>query len=357
MTSFRMPVNWWLVGTKYYLRLPDQSSGAHRTLTQAALEQSPSSTFDTTTTTMAALISSNLPTFQLISKGKVRDIYATSSPDHLLFVASDRISAYDVILRNGIPEKGKLLTKISLFWFNKLADIIPNHFVTADIDQMPEEVRQYKDQLEGRTMLVRKAQVVPLEAIVRGYVTGSAWSEYKKTRTIHGIPIEEDLVESQKLSKPLFTPSTKAEQGDHDENISPEQAAKIVGQELLDKISEVSIKLYNTAAEYALSRGVILADTKFEFGLVGDDLILVDEVLTPDSSRYWPLDGYAPGKPQASFDKQYLRDWLVKSGFRKGLESGPEGKEGEGWVIEDSVVEGTRKRYQEAVDLLTKNDQ
>ncbi|TEB33098.1 SAICAR synthetase [Coprinellus micaceus] len=296
----------------------------------------------------------------LLSKGKVRDIYSTSSPDHLLFVASDRISAYDVILRNGIPEKGKLLTKISLFWFNKLADIIPNHFVTADVNEMPEEVRQYKDQLEGRTMLVKKAQVVPLEAIVRGYITGSAWSEYKKTRTIHGVPVEEDLVESQKLSKPLFTPSTKAEQGDHDENISPEQAAKVIGQELLDKISEVSINLYTVAAEYALSRGVILADTKFEFGLIpsadgnGKDLILVDEVLTPDSSRYWPFAGFAPGKSQASFDKQYLRDWLVSSGFRKGLESGPEGKEGEGWVIQESVVEGTRQRYQEAVDLLTK---
>ncbi|KAF5332111.1 hypothetical protein D9611_008169 [Ephemerocybe angulata] len=307
-----------------------------------------------------ALINSDLPGLKLISKGKVRDIYSTSSPDHLLFVASDRISAYDVILQNGIPEKGKLLTKISLFWFQKLGHIIPNHFATADVDQMPEEVRQYKDQLDGRTMLVRRAEVVPLEAIVRGYITGSAWSEYKKTRTIHGIPVEEDLVESQKLPKPLFTPSTKAEQGDHDENISPEQAAKIVGQELLDKISEVALKLYSAAAEYALTRGVILADTKFEFGLVpsatgsGKDLILIDEALTPDSSRYWPLEGYEPGKSQPSFDKQYLRDWLVGAGFRKGLESGPPGKEGEGWQIEQKVVEGTQARYQEAVDLLTK---
>ncbi|KAJ2927339.1 hypothetical protein H1R20_g9757, partial [Candolleomyces eurysporus] len=327
---------------------------------------------------MSALIDSNLPALTLISKGKVRDIYSTSSPDHLLFVASDRISAYDVILRNGIPGKGKLLTHISLFWFNKLADIIPNHFVTADVDQMPKEVLQYKDQLEGRTMLVRKAEVVQLEAIVRGYVTGqfidffvplvyiewtfrpgSAWAEYKKTKTIHGISIEEDLVESQKLPKPLFTPSTKAEQGAHDENISPEKAAQVIGQELYDQISEVSIKLYTTAAEYALSRGVILADTKFEFGLIpsasgsGKDLILVDEVLTPDSSRYWPLSEYVPGKSQPSFDKQYLRDWLVGAGFRKGLESGPEGKEGEGWVIDEKVVEGTKNRYEEAVNLLT----
>jgi phosphoribosylaminoimidazole-succinocarboxamide synthase len=205
---------------------------------------------------------------------------------------------------------------------------------------------------------------------------GSAWAEYKKTKTIHGTPIKEDLVESQKLPQPIFTPSTKADQGAHDENISPEKglfadpphipklinpstAAQIIGQELCDKISSIAIKLYTTAAEYALSKGVILADTKFEFGLIpstsgsGKDLILVDEVLTPDSSRYWPLSEYTPGKPQPSFDKQYLRDWLVSAGFRKGLESGPEGKESEGWVIDEKVVEGTKNRYEEALNLLT----
>ncbi|KAF8202366.1 hypothetical protein BJ912DRAFT_842799 [Pholiota molesta] len=318
---------------------------------------------------MTTLINSDLPELTLISRGKVRDIYSTSSLDHLLFVASDRISAYDVILQNGIPDKGKLLTQISLFWFRKLGHIIPNHFVTANIDEMPEEVRKYKDQLDGRAMLVKKAEVVPLEAIVRGYLAasclnflikpsqGSAWSEYKKSGTVHGIPMPEGLLEGQKLSQPIFTPSTKAEQGAHDENISPEQAAKLVGQELYNQISTAALKLYTTASDYALTRGLILADTKFEFGLVSEGsekkLILIDELLTMDSSRYWPLDEYKPGGAQPSFDKQYLRDWLVSVGFRKGLESGPPGKEGEGWVIDENIVKGTKQRYAEAVDLLT----
>jgi len=309
---------------------------------------------------MAVLTNSNLPNLVLVSKGKVRDIYSTSSTDHLLFVATDRISAYDVILQNGIPGKGKVLTAISLFWFQKLSHIIPNHFVTASIDEMPGEVREYRERLEGRAMLVRKARVVPLEAIVRGYLTGSAWSEYKRSGTVHGIPLPPNMVESQQLPTSLFTPSTKAEQGQHDENISPEQAAKLVGQDLYNEISQAALALYTEATQYARSKGLILADTKFEFGLIPGSspeskpqLILIDELLTPDSSRYWPLEGYAPGRPQPSFDKQYLRDWLVSSGFRKGLESGPEGKEGEGWFIEQSVVEGTRKRYEEVVSMLT----
>ncbi|RDB30078.1 Phosphoribosylaminoimidazole-succinocarboxamide synthase [Hypsizygus marmoreus] len=310
---------------------------------------------------MSALINTDLPGLTLLSKGKVRDIYSTSSPDHLLFVATDRISAYDVILKNGIPDKGKLLTKLSLFWFKKLQHIMPNHFVTANVDEMPEEIRQYKDQLEGRSMLVRKAEVIPLEAIVRGYLSGSAWSEYKKSGTVHRIPLPEGLVESQEFTEPIFTPSTKAEQGAHDENISPEQAAKLIGEELYIEMSSAALLLYKTAADYARTRGVILADTKFEFGLVpsadspsGKSLFLIDELLTPDSSRYWPLAEYAPGGPQPSFDKQYVRDWLVQQGFRKGLESGPEGHEGEGWLIDESVVKGTRERYAEAVDLLMK---
>ena len=297
----------------------------------------------------------------------------------------------------GIPDKGKLLTKISLFWFNKLHHIIPNHFVTATIDEMPEEIRKYKDQLDGRTMLVRKAEVIPLEAIVRGYIVGtpffsfiskshkfvtdffllgSAWSEYKKFGTVHSIPMPAGLVEGQKLPKPLFTPSTKAEQGAHDENISPEQgkkinvppsfsetntefffiAAKLIGQDLYDKISSVALRLYEEAADYAQVRGVILADTKFEFGHVSNglekELILIDELLTPDSSRYWPLEEYAPGKAQPSFDKQYVRDWLVSAGYQKGLESGPAGKEGQGWFIDEKIVKGTQERYAEAVNLL-----
>ncbi|KIY44992.1 phosphoribosylaminoimidazole-succinocarboxamide synthase [Fistulina hepatica ATCC 64428] len=306
---------------------------------------------------MEALIDSNLPGLQLVSKGKVRDIYSTSWPGYLLFVASDRISAYDVILRNGIPGKGKLLTKISMFWFDKLGHIIPNHFVTANVDEMPPEVHKYKEQLDGRAMLVRKAKVVPLEAIVRGYITGSAWSEYKRFGTVHGIAMPSGLVESQKFPTPIFTPSTKAAQGQHDENISPERAAEIVGQEIYDRISKLAVELYTAAADYAAGRGVILADTKFEFGLIsGEDgkesLILVDELLTPDSSRYWPASSYQPGQPQPSFDKQYLRDWLRASGFRTGLESGPVGKEGQGWVIDEDVVRGTAARYEEVVKLL-----
>ncbi|EGO31062.1 hypothetical protein SERLADRAFT_353724 [Serpula lacrymans var. lacrymans S7.9] len=307
---------------------------------------------------MSALINTDFPSLTLFSKGKVRDVYLTSSPDHLLFAATDRISVFDVILRNGVPDKGKLLTKISLFWFDKLKDIVPNHVVTADVDSMPEEVRQYKDQLEGRVMLVKKAKIIPMEAIVRGYLTGSAWAEYKKHGTVHGIPQPAGLVESQKFPEPLLTPSTKAEQGAHDENLSPEQGAKLIGADLYARVSEIALKLYSTAAAYAHTRGLILADTKFEFGLVSspgspDELIVVDEVLTPDSSRYWPLDQYAPGGPQPSFDKQYVRDYLTGVGYRKGLEAGPEGKAGEGWEVEESVIEGTRKRYQEAYQMLT----
>ncbi|KAJ6469003.1 hypothetical protein C8R47DRAFT_1150863 [Mycena vitilis] len=299
-----------------------------------------------------------LPNLTLLSQGKVRDIYATSNPDALLFVATDRISAYDVILKNGIPAKGALLTQISRFWFTKLAH--PNHFITADIDAMPVQIRQYKSQLAGRAMLVRKAQVVPLEAIVRGYLTGSAWVEYQKSGTAHAIPLPAGLRESERLPTPLFTPSTKADIGAHDENISPAQAAALVGDALYAQISAAALALYTTAAEYALTRGLILADTKFEFGLVpaagsstATELLLIDEVLTPDSSRYWPAAGYEPGRPQPSFDKQYLRDWLVSQGFRKGLEAGPPGAEGAGWTIEPTVVEGTRKRYEEVVAMLT----
>ncbi|CAE6505405.1 unnamed protein product [Rhizoctonia solani] len=303
----------------------------------------------------------------LVSQGKVRDIYSTSDPNALLFVATDRISAYD-----GVPGKGVILSQLALFWFKRLEKIIPNHLITENVDLMPPEVAQYKGILNGRTMLVKKAQVVPLEAIVRGYITGesdlypdgsysedagSAWSEYKRSGTVHGIRLPEGLVESQKLPEPLFTPSTKAEQGQHDENIHPDRAAEIIGKELCDKIASISIKIYKEAAEYAASRGVILADTKLEFGLVQEPeseprLILIDEVLTPDSSRATLDRRSSVGQSQPSFDKQYLRDWLTAEGFKKGLESG---KDGQGWTMTDDVVEGTRKRYQEALDLLTKD--
>ncbi|KAH8818551.1 phosphoribosylaminoimidazole-succinocarboxamide synthase [Flagelloscypha sp. PMI_526] len=310
---------------------------------------------------MAALTTTHLPNLQLISRGKVRDIYAVpSEPTQLLFVATDRISAYDVILQNGIPDKGKILTELSIFWFSKLASIIPNHFVTASIQDMPLEVREYKDQLDGRAMLVQRAEIIPIEAIVRGYLSGSAYEEYRKSGTINGMVAPQGLVQSSKFREPIFTPSTKAEQGEHDENISHDKARTLVGDAVFNKIRDASLALYTTAAEYALAHEVILADTKFEFGLIPSSpnpsekqLILVDEVLTPDSSRYWPLAEYKEGQGQPSFDKQYLRDWLKSSGFRKGLESGPEGREGEGWTIEKSVVEGTKKRYAEALALLT----
>ncbi|KAI9458707.1 phosphoribosylaminoimidazole-succinocarboxamide synthase [Russula earlei] len=314
------------------------------------------------------LIDSNIPNLKLLSKGKVRDIYSTSLPEHLLFVASDRISAYDVILKNGIPDKGRVLTELSLFWFDKLKSIIPNHC---------QEVHQHREQLRGRSILVKKAEVIPLEAIVRGYITGSAWAEYKNSRTVHGIPLPDGLQESEKLPAPLFTPSTKAEQGAHDENISPERgdvhtppsghastspatdrlipksnppaAAALIGQGLYDRISAVAVKLYVAAAEHAATRGLIIADTKFEFGLIDGELVLIDEALTPDSSRYWPQEGYTPGRGQPSFDKQYLRDWLTAQGFRKGLEDGPDGQ---GWTMSQEVVQGTRERYLSAKDKL-----
>ncbi|KIO30909.1 hypothetical protein M407DRAFT_242003 [Tulasnella calospora MUT 4182] len=306
---------------------------------------------------MAPITTTNFESLKLISRGKVRDIYATSDPNALLFVATDRISAYDVILNNGIPNKGRILTQLSLFWFEKLREIIPNHLITTDVDQMPDDVKAYRDQLEGRSMLVRRAEVIPLEAIVRGYITGSAWSEYKKSGTVHGISLPAGLVESSKLPEPLFTPSTKAEQGAHDENIHPDQARKLIGSDLYEEVSQAALKLYSAAAAHAAERGIILADTKFEFGLVEPsaeggkkELILIDEVLTPDSSRYWPAEGYEPGKSQPSFDKQYLRDWLVSKGFKKGLESGLDGN---GWTIDAEVVEGTQKRYEEVSRLIS----
>ncbi|CAG7851501.1 Phosphoribosylaminoimidazole-succinocarboxamide synthase {ECO:0000255/HAMAP-Rule:MF_00137} {ECO:0000255/HAMAP-Rule:MF_00137}; AltName: Full=SAICAR synthetase {ECO:0000255/HAMAP-Rule:MF_00137} [Serendipita indica DSM 11827] len=313
---------------------------------------------------MSTLTNSTLDGLKLLSRGKVRDVYETSDPNALLFVASDRISAYDVILNNGIPRKGEILTQMSLFWFEKLRDVIPNHLITANVEEMPQDIQVHADLIRGRSMLVRRAKVVPLEAITRGYITGSAWSEYKKTGTMHGMKPPEGLKESQKLPSPVFTPSTKADAGQHDENIHPDQARKLVGDAVYQRISNAAVELYSRAAEYALTRGVIIADTKFEFGLVPSpnasseivvdgqpmDLILVDEVLTPDSSRFWPLEGYEEGKNQPSYDKQYLRDWMTGAGFTKGLEKGLDGN---GWEIPPDVVEGTQKRYQEALDRLT----
>lgn len=246
-----------------------------------------------------ALQETNCPDLKLIARGKVRDLYEVDEK-HLLFVATDRISAYDVIMSNGIQGKGKILTSISVFWFTKIFHNVPNHFVTADIEKMPPSVQKYADQLQGRCMLVKKAEVLPIEAIVRGCITGSAWSEYKKSKTVCDIPLPDGLEESQKLPKPLFTPSTKAEIGDHDQNIHPSKAAEIIGKANAEKMEQMALQLYEQAAQYAKERGIIIADTKFEFGVdENGNILLIDEVLTPDSSRFWPLREYKVGGSQA----------------------------------------------------------
>lgn len=285
----------------------------------------------------------------LIAKGKVRDIYEVD-PESLLFVATDRISAYDVIMENGIKDKGKLLTQISIFWFDFLKDDIKNHIIASSDEEiftkLPKELSEpkYKNQLSGRSLLVRKHKLIALEAIVRGYITGSAWKEYKKTNTVHGLPAPEGLQESEVFPTPIFTPSTKAEQGEHDENISPEQAAKIVGEEVCDKVAKKAVELYTKARDYAKTRGITLADTKFEFGITDDgELVLVDEVLTPDSSRFWNAATYAVGKSQDSYDKQFLRDWLTSNGIN--------GKPGVS--MPEEIVTKTSEKYVEAFTALT----
>ncbi len=259
----------------------------------------------------SAVITTNCPDLTLLHRGKVRDMYEIPGhPDKLLMVATDRISAYDVIMDDPIAGKGKVLTQISLFWFQLLADVVPNHLISAEVDEFPEVCHQYREQLEGRSMLVHRTDVVPIECIVRGYLSGSFWKAYQKDTTVCGFSLPENMQESGKFPTPLFTPSTKAEQGLHDENISIEKMKEIVGSELADKMAAISVELYEQAADYARTKGIIIADTKFELGLKDNQLILIDEVLTPDSSRFWPLDEYREGKGQPSFDKQFLRDYL-----------------------------------------------
>ncbi|KAJ3241057.1 Bifunctional purine biosynthetic protein ade1 [Chytriomyces hyalinus] len=292
-----------------------------------------------------ALTESNCPDLKLLARGKVRELYELEDPSTLLFVASDRISAYDVIMTNGITGKGKLLTAMSGFWFDHLKGVVGNHLITQDIRQMPAVVQKYADQLEGRCMLVKKLKILPVEAIVRGYITGSGWAEYQKKGTICDIPLPKGLVESQKLDKPLFTPSTKAEIGDHDENIHPSKLAEIIGADYAKKVEELALSIYSAAAEYALSKGIIIADTKFEFGVDEQgNVILADEVLTPDSSRFWPADQYVAGKGQPSYDKQFLRDYLTSIKFDKT---------GAGIAIPDDIVEKTIGKYREAAEILT----
>lgn len=281
----------------------------------------------------------------LVHRGKVRDMYALPGhDDKLLMVATDRISAYDVVMDDAIPGKGAILTRLSLFWFDLLGDIVENHLITANVEEYPAVCRPYAEQLRGRSMLVKKTRPLTIECIVRGYISGSFWSAYTKDTNVCGFALPAGMRESDKFAQPLFTPSTKAELGTHDENISFETMEKIVGAELAREIARISTALYQRAADYALQKGIIIADTKFELGLLGDRLILIDEVLTPDSSRFWPLDRYAPGKGQPSYDKQYLRDYLSSLDWDKNPPPPP---------LPAEIVEKTRERYEEALRLLT----
>jgi phosphoribosylaminoimidazole-succinocarboxamide synthase len=254
------------------------------------------------------LLRTDIPELELYASGKVRDVYRVDN-EHLLFVATDRISAFDYVLATGIPNKGKVLTQLSLFWFELLRDIVPNHLVTADVKQYPAVLRPYEEQLRGRSMLVVRADMVAIECVVRGYISGSAWKEYKQTGSVCGISLRPGLRESDQLPEPIFTPATKALSG-HDENISFERMAQQAGPALSRELRDLSMRIYQKAADYALQRGIIIADTKFEFGRTAGGLVLADEVLTPDSSRFWPADTYQPGRAQGSFDKQYVRDYL-----------------------------------------------
>jgi len=256
----------------------------------------------------SVLLQTGFSDLKLYASGKVRDVYSVDD-QHLLFVATDRISAFDYILASGIPHKGRVLSQISLFWFDFLADIVPNHLVTADVEQYPPAVRKYADQLRGRSMLVERAEMFPVECVVRGYISGSAWKEYKSTGKVSGIALPAGLEESDALPEPIFTPATKATSG-HDENISFDQMCEIVGVETASHLRDLTLRIYKKAADYARRRGIIIADTKFEFGRTAKGITLADEVLTPDSSRFWPADKHAAGRPQESYDKQYVRDYL-----------------------------------------------
>ncbi len=275
------------------------------------------------------------------SRGKVRDIY--DAGENLLMVATDRISAFDFILPDEIPFKGEVLNRISAFWFDKFADIVPNHLVSIDPADFPEEFTEYRDYLVGRAMLVKKAQTIPIECIVRGYLTGSGKKTYDENGTVCGIQLPEGLTEASKLPEPLFTPSTKAEIGDHDENISFERCCEIVGEDIATQIRDLSLKIYKAAAEYAATRGIIIADTKFEFGVIDGKVTLIDECLTPDSSRFWPAASYEEGKIQPSYDKQFVRNWLKANWDMTG----------ETPHLPAEVIDGTSERYREAFQIIT----
>ena len=309
---------------EYVLVLIEKNSNVNRPTEQDVLRQT------------------DFPDLELYASGKVRDVYRSDN-EHLLFVATDRISAFDFVLATGIPNKGKVLTQLSLFWFDFLKNIVPNHLVTADVDKYPAHLRAYGDVLRGRSMLVVKADMFPVECVVRGYLSGSGWKEYQKTGAVCGIQLPQGLKESDKLPEPIFTPATKATTG-HDENISFHDMAKIVGAPMAEQLRDLSLRVYQTAADYARSRGIIIADTKLEFGQTGAGIILADEVLTPDSSRFWPAEKYQPGKGQESFDKQYVRDYLEQIRWNKQPPAP---------ALPDEVAEHTSEKYVEAYRQLT----
>lgn len=292
---------------------------------------------------MAELVlKTDFPDLKLAGRGKVRDIYDLG--DALLIVTTDRISAFDVIMNEAIPDKGYVLTQISTFWFRQMEDIIPNHIISTDVKDFPAECQKYAAQLEGRSMLVKKAKPLPVECIVRGYISGSGWKDYKATGAICGITLPTGLVESDKLEEPIFTPSTKAELGEHDENISFDKCVELIGRELAEKIRDVTIAIYKRARDIADTKGIIIADTKFEYGIYNGELIIIDECMTPDSSRFWAKDSYKPGGAQPSFDKQFLRDYLETLDWGKTAPAPP---------LPEEIVRKTGEKYMEALVRLT----
>jgi len=290
----------------------------------------------------AVLLRTQFPNLVLFARGKVRDIYDFG--DRLLLVATDRISAFDVVLPTGIPGKGQILTALSAFWFRLTEDLVPNHLITTEVDAYPNPCQAYRDDLRARSMLVRKTKPLPIECIVRGYLSGSGWTEYQKAGSVSGIALPGGLPESCRLDPPLFTPSTKAERGEHDVTITFDGAASVLGRGVAEQVRGLSLKIYERARAHALERGIIIADTKFEFGLLDGKLLLIDEVLTPDSSRFWPSDNYAPGRSQPSFDKQFVRDYLKSTSWDM-KEPAPE--------LPPEIVEQTSAKYHEALRRLT----
>ncbi len=288
------------------------------------------------------IVQTDFPGLMLLKRGKVRDMYDLG--EHLLMVATDRISAFDVVMTEPIPDKGIILTRISLFWFELMKPLVANHVVTDNVEEYPSSCRPYASVLRGRSLLVKKADPLPIECVARGYISGSGWSSYRETGEICGIKLPAGLKESDKLATPIFTPATKEEIGTHDINIDFEDAQKRIGRELAERVRDLTLEIYRKGAEFAETKGIIIADTKFEFGRVGDQLILIDELLTPDSSRFWPKASYAPGGAQQSYDKQYLRDYLLTTRWNKTPPPPP---------LPEEVIRGTRQKYLEALKQLS----